>query len=96
MGQLLVLTELGCWFSVWNKGINFSLSNRIHSFPLGFEIDGSCVPVINFCGDCIHSIDSFHKGRWESSRKEVDQGVFMGYFAEGDLVLELRYIISKW
>ena len=91
-----------CWLSLsvgllcGIRGVDYSLSDGVGLFPLCFEIDGPCVPVINFCGNHIHSIDSFHKGRWKPSGKEIDQGVFVGDFADGDLVFELRNIISKW
>ena len=72
-----------------------SFCNHISPFPLGFELGGSDIPVFYLCGDGVHSIDSFHERGGNSSREEVDQGVFVSDFADGYLVFELRYIISK-
>ena len=59
-------------------------------------MDSLSVPVVDCGGDSVHSIDSFHEGGRDSSREEVDKGVFMGDFAEGDVVFELRDVVSKW
>ena len=59
-------------------------------------MDSSGVPFIDCGGDGVHSIDSFHERGGDPSREEVDEGVFMGDFAEGDVVFELGDIISLW
>ena len=59
-------------------------------------MDGSSVPVANCGGDSVHSIDSFHEGGRDSSQEEIDEGVFVGDFAEGDVVFELGDVISEW
>ena len=57
-------------------------------------MDSSGVPFIDRGGDSVHSVDSFHERGRDPSREEVDEGVFMGDFAEGDMVFELGDIIS--
>ena len=57
-------------------------------------MDSSGVPIVDCGGDSVHSVDSFHERSGDSSRKEVDEGVFMGNFAKGDVVFELGDIIS--
>ena len=57
-------------------------------------MDSSGVPFIDCGGDGIHSVDSFHERGRDSSREKVDEGVFMGDFAESDVVFELGDIIS--
>ena len=57
-------------------------------------MDSSGVPFIDRGGDSVHSIDSFHERGGDSSREEIDEGVFMGDFAERDVVFELEDIIS--
>ena len=50
---------------VWVVG--FLGSNDICSVPLGFEVDGTSVPFIDFGGHSVHAIDSFHEGSRDSS-----------------------------
>ena len=57
-------------------------------------MDSSGVPIVDCGGDGVHPIDSFHERGRNSSREEVDEGIFMGDFAEGDIVFELGDIIS--
>ena len=57
-------------------------------------MDSSGVPFVDRGGDSVHSIDSFHERGRDPSREEVDEGVFMGDFAEGDVVFKLGDIIS--
>ena len=57
-------------------------------------MDSSGVPFVDCGGDGIHSVDSFHERSGDPSQEEVDEGVFMGDFAEGDVVFELGDIIS--
>ena len=57
-------------------------------------MDSSGVPFVDRGGDSVHSIDSFHERGGDPSREEVDEGVFMGDFTEGDMVFELGDIIS--
>ena len=57
-------------------------------------MDGSGVPFIDRGGDSVHPVDSFHEGGRDSSREEIDEGIFVGDFAEGDMVFELGDIIS--
>ena len=57
-------------------------------------MDSSGVPFVDRGGDSIHSVDSFHERGGDPSQKEVDEGVFMGDFAKGDMVFELGDIIS--
>ena len=57
-------------------------------------MDSSGVPIIDCGGDSVHPIDSFHERGGDSSREEIDEGVFVGDFAKGDIVLELGDIIS--
>ena len=57
-------------------------------------MDSSSVPFVDCGGDSVHPVDSFHEGSGDSSRKEVDEGIFMGDFAKGDVVFELGDIIS--
>ena len=59
-------------------------------------MDSSRIPVVDCGGDSVHSVDSFHEGGWDSSQQEVDEGVFMGDFAEGDMVFKLGDVVSKW
>ena len=59
-------------------------------------MDSSGVPFVDCGGDSVHPIDSFHKRGGDSPRKEVDEGVFMGDLAKGDVVFELGDIISQW
>ena len=57
-------------------------------------MDSSGVPVVDCGGDSVHPVDSFHERGRDSPRKEVDEGVFMGDFAESNVVFELGDIIS--
>ena len=57
-------------------------------------MDSSGVPFVDRGGDSVHSVDSFHEGGRDPSREEVDEGIFMGDFAEGDMVFKLGDIIS--
>ena len=59
-------------------------------------MDSSGVPFIDCGGDSVHSVDSFHERGGDSPREEVDEGVFMGDFAEGDVVFKLGDVISQW
>ena len=57
-------------------------------------MDSPGVPIVDRGGDSVHTIDPFHERGGDSPRKEVDEGVFMGDFAKGDVVFELGDIIS--
>ena len=57
-------------------------------------MDSLGVPFVDCGGDGVHSIDSFYERGSDSSREEVDEGVFMGDFAKGNMVFELGDIIS--
>ena len=57
-------------------------------------MDSSGVPFIDRGGDSVHPVDSFHEGGRDSSREEIDEGIFVGDFTEGDMVFELGDIIS--
>ena len=57
-------------------------------------MDSSSVPFVDCGGDGVHPVDLFHERGGDSSREEVDEGVFMGDFTEGDMVFELGDIIS--
>ena len=57
-------------------------------------MDSPSVPAANHGRYSVHTVDSFHKRGGDSSQEEVDEGVFMGDFAEGDVVFELGDIIS--
>ena len=57
-------------------------------------MDSSGVPFVDRGRDSVHSVDSFHERGGDPSREEVDEGVFMGDFAEGNVVFELGDIIS--
>ena len=57
-------------------------------------MDSPGVLFVDRGGDSVHSIDSFHERGGDPSREEVDEGVFMGDFAESDVVFELGDIIS--
>ena len=57
-------------------------------------MDSSGVPFIDRGGDSVHSVDPFHEGGRDSSREEIDEGIFVGDFTEGDMVFELGDIIS--
>ena len=59
-------------------------------------MDSLNVPVVDRGGDSVHSIDLFHEGGRDSSREEIDEGVFMSDFAEGNMVFELGDVVSKW
>ena len=59
-------------------------------------MDSLGVPVVNRGGDSVHPVDSFHERGGDSPREEVDEGVFVGDFAAGDMVLELGDVVSKW
>ena len=72
------------------------LGNGVSRFPLGFEVNCTGIPVVNLGGDSIHSINSLHECYWDTSQEEIDKSVFMGNFTEGDMVFELRDIISEW
>ena len=87
---------LGIRFLLGERGVVPSLRDHVSSLPLRLELGGSDIPVLYFGRDRVHSIDSFHEGGGNSPQKEVDQGVFMSDFANGNLVFKLRYIISKW
>ena len=58
-------------------------------------MDCLSVPAVNRGRYSVHTVDSFHKGGGDSSREEVDKGVFMGDFTEGDVVFELGDVVSK-
>ena len=51
----------------WVGVIGFLRGNGIRSVPLGFEVDGTDVPVVDCGRDSVHSIDSFHEGGRDSS-----------------------------
>ena len=74
--------------------MGFFASDSVCPVPLHFEIDSPCISIIDSSGDHVHSVDSFYKRWWETSRKEVDKSVFMSDFADGDLVLELGNVVS--
>ena len=57
-------------------------------------MDSSGVPIVDCGGDSVHPVDSFHERGGDSSREEVDEGIFMGDFAKGDIVFKLGDIIS--
>ena len=57
-------------------------------------MDSSSVPFVDHGGDSVHSVDSFHEGGGDPPQEEVDEGVFVGNFAEGNVVFELGDIIS--
>ena len=57
-------------------------------------MDSSGVPFVDCGGDSVHPVDSFHERSRDSSRKEVDEGIFVGDFAKGDIVFELGNVIS--
>ena len=59
-------------------------------------MDGPSVPAVNCGRYSVHTVDLFHKGGGDSSQEEVDEGAFMGDFAEGDVVFELGDVVSKW
>ena len=59
-------------------------------------MDSPSVPATNHGRHSVHTVDSFHKRGRDSSQEEVDEGVFMGDFAEGDVVFELGDVVSKW
>ena len=52
-------------------------------------MDSPSVPAANRGRYSVHTVDSFHKGGGDSPQEEVDEGVFMGNFAEGNVVFEL-------
>ena len=58
-------------------------------------MDSPSVPFINHGRYSVHTIDSLHEGGRDSSREEINEGVFMGDFAEGDVVFELGDVVSK-
>ena len=76
--------------------VRLFVGDCISSVPLGFKMNSTGVPIINFSGDSVHGIDLFHEGNGDSSRKEVDEGIFMGNFTKGDMVLELRHVVPRW
>ena len=59
-------------------------------------MDSPSVPAIDHGGYSVHSVDLFHKGGGDSSREEIDEGVLVGDFTEGDVVFELGDVVSKW
>ena len=59
-------------------------------------MDSLGIPIVDCGGDSVHSIDSFHERGGDTSRKEVDEGIFMGDLAKSDVVFELGDIISQW
>ena len=59
-------------------------------------MDSPSVPAVNRGRYSIHTVDSFHKGGGDSSREEVDEGVFMGDFTEGNVVFKVGNLVSKW
>ena len=59
-------------------------------------MNGTSIPIIDLGGYSVHAVDPFHEGGRDVSQEEVDEGVFVGDFAEGDMVLELGDIISEW
>ena len=48
----------------WVWVVGFLASDSVSSIPLCLEVDCSSVPVVNLGGDRVHSVDSFHEGRW--------------------------------
>ena len=48
-------------------------------------MDGTNVPVVDCGRDSVHSVDLFHEWGGDSSWEEIDEGVFVGDFAEGDI-----------
>ena len=47
--------------------IGFLVGDGICPFPLGFKMDGTSVPIVDFGGDSVHAIDLFHEGGRDSS-----------------------------
>ena len=78
----------------WVGIVGFLWSDGIRSVPLSFEVDSSGVLFVDRGGDSVHSIDSFHEVGRDSSWEEIDEGIFVGDFAKGDMVFELGDIIS--
>ena len=62
--------------------------------PLSFEVHGMGIPVFNHGGDGVHGIDPFDERHRDSSHKEVDEGVFISNFTEGDVVLEPQISVT--
>ena len=60
------------------------------------KMDSTSIPVINFGGDSIHAIDSFHERSRYTSQEEVDESVLVGDFTESYMVFELGNVISEW
>ena len=58
-------------------------------------MDSLSVPATNRGRYSVHTVDSFHERGRDSSREEVDEGVFVSDFAEGDMVFELGDVVSK-
>ena len=58
-------------------------------------MDSLSVPFVDCGRDGVHSVDSFHERGGDPSQEEVDEGIFMGDFAEGDVVFELGDVVSK-
>ena len=59
-------------------------------------MDSSGIPAVNCGGYGIHAVDSLHEGGGDSSGEEINEGVFVGDFTEGDVVFELGDEISEW
>ena len=76
--------------------IGFFMGNGLSSFPLSFKVNCMGVPIINLSWGDVHGIDLFHERNRGSSRKEIDEGIFMGDFTKGNIVFELGNVISKW
>ena len=91
-----------CWFTLvvmiflgWIRAIGFASCNSVHFFPLGLEVNSSCIPSLNGGGYGVHGVDSSYEGGWNSSRKEVDEHIIVIDFTEGCVVFELGYVIPK-
>ena len=56
--RVLVIGGVVLLHRVWVVG--FFVGNGVCPDPLGFEVDDSGVPVVNFGGDCVHAIDLLH------------------------------------
>ena len=51
----------------WVGVVGTFVGDSISFVPFGFEVHGTNVPIRNFGGDSVHSIDPFHEGDWDSS-----------------------------
>ena len=82
-------------FLGWIRVIGFASSDGVRFFPLGFEVNSSCIPSLNSSGYGVHGVDSSHEGGWDPSGKEVDGCIIIIDFTEGCVVFELGYVIPK-